>query len=262
MIELLSALAVFTIMALALYIVFDRANAVWRHGEYKVDQYQATRTALDMMSRELSSAIIATGGSGSIYRPYLWSVDGTSGSFTNPNDNFDQDQIYFILSRNNALYEVGYYIDDQGTSSPSDDLLRRAYSSETTTDFDISSTWTSGNSACGSFGSCDDFAIKVTDLNFKFIYKVSDNQYSEVETLETNRGWDTRMAYETGLPPLPTSSTTDDGLFPDFIEITLRVVDQAMIEKYNGSNPPAPPKADRKEFKIMIPMNQRSFRNG
>ncbi|MBI1884501.1 MAG: hypothetical protein HYS08_09910 [Chlamydiae bacterium] len=243
MIELLAAMSVFIIMAFALYVVFDRVNLVWKHGEYKADQYQNARNVLDMMARELTSAVIAVGGpnafSNNVYGPaYLWSVDGQGGS------DYDQDQIFFIFARDNALREVGYYINDQttgvGNTTAADDVLMRAYTSDTNTDFDITSTGTS-------FGSYDDTGFKITDLNFNFIYQNGGN-YTRTDV------WDSRMDYTSASS---TSTTVDDGKLPDFIEISIRVVDQEILEKDGIS----PPQKDRKEFKIMVPMNQRSFRN-
>ena len=116
----------------------------------------------------------------------------------------------------------------------------RGYTSESNTDFDVSST--------GQFGSRDTLAFKVTDLNFNFIYKDSSGTY------KTAPSWDTRMGF-TGQST--TAGTDDDGKLPDFIEISISVVNKDILEKYNGS----PPQSERKEFKIMIPFNQRSFRN-
>jgi prepilin-type N-terminal cleavage/methylation domain-containing protein len=250
LIELMSALAIFSILTLSLYIVFDRANKIWRHGEISTEHHENARTALDMMAREITSAIIATGGPTSfanpIYRPYLWSVYG------NAAPDYDRDEIYFIFNRGNALYEVGYYIDEKDPSTDEDNVLKRAYSSETNTDFDISDI--------GEFSSTpEDVAFKITDLNFKFIYKSGPNTYTVVEDeLESpNRAWDTRMPHHTGLSPGPTASDIDDGKLPDFIEISVRMYDKDAWEIHEGT----PPRDHRKEFKVMIPMNQRSLRN-
>ena len=250
LIELMSALAIFSILTLTLYIVFDRANKIWRHGEISTEQYENARTALDMMAREITSAIIATGGptsfsSSPIYRPYLWSVYGSAAP------DYDRDKIYFIFNRGNALYEVGYYIDEGDPSTAEDNTLKRAYTSAANTDFDISSL--------DEFGPTEDVAFKITDLNFKFIYKNNEGIYQIIkdELEPPNRAWDTRMPYHTGLTPGPTTSTDDDGRLPDFIEISIRMFDKNTWEIHGG----APPKNYRKEFKVMIPMNQRSLRN-
>ncbi len=244
MIELLSALAIFSIMGLALYIVFDRANQVWKHGEYKSDQYQNARLALDTMSRELTSCLIGTGGPTSFQdntnkRPYLWSLDNSQ---TISGQTYDRDEIYFTFVRANTIYEVGYSIDDQSNSNCKDDILRRAYTSglSSGTDFDIATT---------DFGSNDDFAFKVTDLDIKFIYKDSSGNYQKANV------WDTRMGYLTGGGTTTSGTTIDDGQLPDWIEISMRIVDQETLNKNNGN----PAKADRKEFKTLIPMNQRRF---
>lgn len=242
LIELLAALAIFSIMALVLYIAFERTNQVWRHGEYKAQQYQNARTALDMISREMTAAIISTGGPTSFSNtnkpPYFWTVDGTGGT------DYDQDQIYFVFPRLNAIYETGYYINDQtagsGNTTAADDVLVRAYTSDSNSNFDISST-------TSSFGSLDNVAFKVTDLNFNFIYK-SGSSY------QTTTSWDTRMGF-TGQST--TASTIDDGKLPAFVEVSIRVVDSDILERFGAT----PSKTNRKEFRVMIPMGQRSFRN-
>lgn len=246
MIELVSALAIFSIMALAMYIVFDRANQVWRHGEYKADQYQNVRSVLDQMSRELTACIIGTGGPASFTsndpqkRPYLFSVNATQ---TISGQSYDRDQIYFVFPRTNTIYEAGYYINDKGNANGKDDVLKRAYTSgfgASGTDFDISAT--------DQFGSNDDFAFRVTDLDFKFIYKDSSGNYQKADV------WDTRFPYYAG-GGSTTVTAIDDGQLPDWIEISIRVVDQETLDKNNGN----PAKADRKEFKTLVPMNQRRF---
>lgn len=253
LIELLSALAIFSILSVALYIVFDRANKIWVHGEFQSEQYENARTALDFMAREITSAIIATGGPTSflnpIYRrPYLWSVYGSA------SPDYDRDEIYFIFNRGSALYEVGYYIDEKDPSTAEDNVLKRAYTSPDNQsnkyDFDISDL--------SEFGTTEDVAFKITDLNFKFISKDASGFYQEIDEVEgPNRGWDTRMPYHTGLSPGPTASDIDDGKLPDFIEISVRMYHKDTWEIHGGT----PPKNARKEFKIIVPMNQRSLKN-
>jgi len=241
-VELLCAMGIFSIMALALYVVFDRANQVWEQGQFKSDQYQNARTALDMMSREISSAIIAVGGpdsfTTSLYRPpYLVSTNPTPtmiGGHT-----YDRDDIRFVFPRLNALYQAGYFISDNGTAANvSDDTLNRLYLSESDTNFDLASFTTS-----------DKVAFRVTDLNFTFIYKHSDGTYQSAAI------WDSRMGY-TGTSTTA-GTTEDDGKLPDYIEITMKIAGQEALQKYDGNVPDA----ERKVYKIMIPMNSRSFRN-
>ena len=237
-IELMTAMAIFAIMSLALYIVFDRANKVWEHGEIKTNHYSSSRTALEIMSREISSAIIAVGGptsfTSSIYRPAYFL--GTNGTTTISGNSFNRDTLVFCLSRSNAIYEVGYNITDNSTTgTAADDTLRRAYSSETSTDFDLSSITNY------------DMNLHIVDLNFTYYYENA-GTYTSVNE------WDSRMAYTSAST---TAATVDDGHLPDFIEVTLQLVDSDIMTKYSGS----PPTQERKTYKLMIPMNQRNFRN-
>jgi prepilin-type N-terminal cleavage/methylation domain-containing protein len=238
-VELLCAMGIFSIMALALYVVFDRANQVWEQGQFKSEQYQNARAALDMMSREISSAIIAVGGPNSfttsLYRPpYLVSTNGTT---TISGTSYDRDDIRFVFPRMDALYQAGYFISDNSTAGTvSDDTLSRRFSSSSSTNFDLAT-----------FGTPDKVAFRVTDLNFSFIFKSGGNY-------QTATVWDSRMGY-TGVST--TVGTTDDGKLPEYIEITMKIADQQALQKYNGNVPDS----ERKIYKIMVPMNTRSFRN-
>jgi prepilin-type N-terminal cleavage/methylation domain-containing protein len=238
-VELLCAMGIFSIMALALYVVFDRANQVWEQGQFKSEQYQNARAALDMMSREISSAIIAVGGPNSfttsLYRPpYLVATNGTT---TISGTSYDRDDIRFVFPRMDALYQAGYFISDNSTAGTvSDDTLSRRFSSSSSTNFDLAT-----------FGTPDKVAFRITDLNFSFIFK-SGGSY------QTATVWDSRMGY-TGVST--TGATTDDGKLPEYIEITMKIADQQALQKYNGNVPDS----ERKIYKIMVPMNTRSFRN-
>jgi hypothetical protein len=58
--ELLVSMGLLTFLMLVLSSVTESAGKAWREGQARTDTYQSARTALELMSRELSSAVVDT----------------------------------------------------------------------------------------------------------------------------------------------------------------------------------------------------------
>jgi Tfp pilus assembly protein PilW len=58
--ELLVSMGILTFLMLILSSATESAGRAWRDGQARTDTYQSARTALELMARELSSAVIDT----------------------------------------------------------------------------------------------------------------------------------------------------------------------------------------------------------
>ncbi len=116
LIEIMAAVAIFSMVIVTMVTIFNHASKTFRQAEATVEKFIAARTVLDMMAREIKGAIIDDSrGVGKEIRFY---------GYIRANDD-----IYFVAPVENSgqeyLCDVGYAIDDQGTTDPTDDVLDR-----------------------------------------------------------------------------------------------------------------------------------------
>ncbi len=144
LLEIVVVVTIFSIIATMVFMVFRPALESWRRTESHSEIYQNARTALDMMARDLSAAILSTSDSSITFRGF----NGSSPWRTNSIG----DEVYFVAALNPTdpsakfeLCKVGYWLDGKGTATTSkDDELIRYYDIQTVSppnyDFSANST--------------------------------------------------------------------------------------------------------------------------
>ena len=60
LIELLAAISLLSVLLLILASVTESAGSAWRLGRSRVDTFQSARSALEIMARELTPAVVDT----------------------------------------------------------------------------------------------------------------------------------------------------------------------------------------------------------
>ncbi len=166
LIEILVVSVIFAIIATSLFIVFKAGLESWRRTQGHLEVYQNARSALDMMTRDLSAAYLNSGNAAITFKGYHnggtpppWGWKANSGG----------DEVYFIAALNptlnNAsakfeLCQVGYWLDS------SKNELNRYYYAQVgaAPDYDFSS----GN------GASSKVAFNVTGLTLQY-YGVDSN---------------------------------------------------------------------------------------
>jgi prepilin-type N-terminal cleavage/methylation domain-containing protein len=163
LIELLVAMGILAILITVLYSVFTVSLRAWKKANNIFESATIARVVLDRITTEIKNAVIKPGSNEFFCRGFDQSAQ--SGWRTNSK----ADEFYFIAAINkdegdkSDLCEVGYWVDDQGTSSDSDDVLNRFYVTDgrktgtpASFDFDFST------------GSSNEFSPNVTDLQFVY----------------------------------------------------------------------------------------------
>lgn len=162
LVELLAAMAVLGLLMATVFGIFNQASRAWTLAENRTENFQNARMALDMISRELEGAIVASNNMSGAARKITLvtfensgttSVGGSTVTFspcyvdhapTSPND-----AIFFVSpvgdSRASAYHELaecGYYVafatdKVQGTKAGYYYLMRHWVQSSSTNNFDV-----------------------------------------------------------------------------------------------------------------------------
>lgn len=125
LVELLAALAILAMLMSIVFAVFNQASKAWIQAESRTENFQGSRMALDMMSRDIECAMVGSNknrqvrlmafeNSGSIMAgatgPYVFSVP--FGAVTAPND-----ALFFVTQAQDSkgsafldMAECGYYV--------------------------------------------------------------------------------------------------------------------------------------------------------
>lgn len=192
---LIEALIVMTILVIfigSLFIVFKSGLDSWKKAEGRLDIYQNARAALEIMSREISGAIInptapTSPGPNSIY--FLGGYDVNSGAVSG------QAEVYFIAPLNpggqatSDLCEIGYWLDTAAHK------LKRFYVTDkrgtvVSPDFDYDAP-PGAPATIFSTGGSDDFVLHIQNLTFKF--------FDGANWVDT---WDSRNGTQQGKLPI------------------------------------------------------------
>ncbi|MCK5655841.1 MAG: prepilin-type N-terminal cleavage/methylation domain-containing protein [Candidatus Aureabacteria bacterium] len=197
LIEILTAMAVLTIVVAAMTSLFSNANRIWNDSMKNVETFEDAMFAMDLMRRDFVEMI---------YSPYdavytytagdIYDVDGLN----NGTLSYPLSQITFNKVSAEGLYQVGYKIDINGTANYfSDDKLERLYKSGTFED------------PSGSWSATQDIAYAVKAMMLYF--------YDERDSTWSNT-W---------------SSYTDGGM-PAAIRVEMHCLSDADAKKANGDN--------------------------
>jgi prepilin-type N-terminal cleavage/methylation domain-containing protein len=134
LVEILVVSAIFAIIALSLFVVFRAGLESWSRTQAHLEVYQTARTAIDWLTRDLSSAYLNSNNTNIVFRGF---ASGGSTWIANSVGS----EAFFIAALNptqndpNAKFElckVGYWLDGKGTAADnSDDELMRFYYTQT-----------------------------------------------------------------------------------------------------------------------------------
>lgn len=95
LLELMAAMAVFALLLVILFAAFNQASKAWLQSENRVETFTNARAALDLMSRELSLAMVTTNVS------FLANIDSlafVAAASTSTNDGVDLIEVVYRLS--------------------------------------------------------------------------------------------------------------------------------------------------------------------
>lgn len=163
LVELLAAMAVLGLLMATVFGIFNQASRAWTLAENRTENFQNARMALDMISRELEGAIVASNAASGVATKMTLAtfedsgtatIAGSTGTFTTSYGSLARtspnDAIFFVSqmgdSRNNAyldLVEYGYYVGFVTGSStlqgmkPGYYYLMRHYIRSSATGFDV-----------------------------------------------------------------------------------------------------------------------------
>ncbi len=162
LVEILVVSVIFSIIATSLFIVFKAGLDSWRRTQGHLEVFQNARAALDMMSREMSSAYLNTADSTITFRGFN---SASPSGWVTPSGG---DEVFFVaalnpsLNYNDAALElckVGYYL-DTGTNQ----LMRYFYYVKTgvAPDYDFSHNTSAYNVTFAKIAS------NVTGLTFQY----------------------------------------------------------------------------------------------
>jgi len=104
LVETLVSVAILSILALSVYIVFKSGIDAWSKSEERLDIYQNARVVLDQISREVVGAFVDTGTGARL--------EGEANTLT------------FVTDFSGAIYKISYYLD---TSNSPNNILKRDY---------------------------------------------------------------------------------------------------------------------------------------
>lgn len=210
LLELLVAMAILSVIVVAIYTTFRGGTDSWTRGRAMSDVTQNARVVLESISREISSVIISP------YTDLNNATDDQDLVFVGQNSG-DSDSLDFTAMLRSpdssdkyafGLLEIGY-----GHDSADDKIERR---------IDTKAIWNSAGTADDdplAGGSTNDLAYNVTELNFEYWDPASTTAWDNGTTSKLE--WDTRLVGEGGL----TAGTYDDDKLPSAVKITITVVD-------------------------------------
>ncbi|MCK5161910.1 MAG: prepilin-type N-terminal cleavage/methylation domain-containing protein [Candidatus Aureabacteria bacterium] len=170
LIEILTAMAVLTIVVAAMTSLFSNAGRIWNDSMKNVETFEDAMFAMDLMRKDFT---------GMIYNPYdavyyaskIYDVDGLN----NGTLSYPLSQIVFNKVTAAGLYQVGYRVYTNDANFSSDDKLQRLCNAGT---FD---------SPSGSWSSTQDVAYAVKAMMLYF-YDERDSTWSTAWSSYTDGG--------------------------------------------------------------------------
>jgi hypothetical protein len=204
---MLVALVITALIVSSVYVAFNAGTKSWQVGDTMMQRYQNARGALDMMSREITCALINDWDNQ--YRLDFYGANVTTPPATTWRTDSVGDELYFIArlepsSANADLCEIGYYLTN-------DNVLQRFYVTDNAlpANFDYQFDSPSGNNYLY------EFSLNVTGLNFRY--------YDGTNWQDT---WDSRIDGFNG----KTGGDGDErGTLPEAVEIIITVQDDKHI---------------------------------
>jgi len=176
--ELLVVLVLLSIVSLSLFTIFRTTTESYSKGDARVQYYQNARAALEIMGREIRAALLTPPDAKTdIF--YCIGLDETVEKYpagTSPwqrRANSAKDEFYFIAPLANDadsdLCELGYWLDNRGTSDNKDDTLRKFYVKDDRT-VDNEPEFDGDFRTPRGVANSSDLALNVTNLQFEYGY--------------------------------------------------------------------------------------------
>lgn len=183
LVEILVVSIIFSIVVLSLFTVFRGALDSWRKSETLLDAYQNARFALELMRKEIPSAVLYQGSDNTGYWTKFQGNDKGTTSIIKSGS--AADELFFVspVEGNPGmqdLCEIGYWLRN-------DNCLMRHFEY-----FDASTVpvvYDFSNNTSGTF-SDDVIARNVTDLQFTYYYKSASGGAATATVSEWNSGLD------------------------------------------------------------------------
>ncbi|MFH0771852.1 MAG: type II secretion system protein [Candidatus Omnitrophota bacterium] len=235
LVEILVVVSIFSILSTVLFTIFKGALDSWRRSEAILVMHQEGRAALDMMSREITSAFLYQGSSDVTQWTRFYGIDETAARIKK---NSAKDELFFVApvaldaaeSVRMDLCEIGYWLDGKGTEDTSDDELMRHFKS-------FNSLPVVYNFAREDAGIDSVLATNVTDLQFTYYYRNAAGALPETTVIN----WDSSADKLTGAGgnyDANGNPKNPDGL-PDAvgITITLRSRDGSQTKTFSALVP-------------------------
>lgn len=209
LIEIMIVSAIFSMLVLTVFTVFKGGLDLWHKSESILDIYQGGRSALELISRDISSAFWFNNSTDQTQWTRFLGIDGATQPGSRIKTNSAKDELFFVspVASNTGeamrmdLCEIGYWL------RSTDNCLMRHFQSFTT----VPVTYNFSDA-----GSVDSkVASNVTDLNFTYYYRSA----TGTAPTATAVSWDSNQNILTnfdakGLAKKP------DGL-PDAVEVSI-----------------------------------------
>lgn len=259
LVEILAAITILAVVLVLLSTILDAISRTWRDGEKRIENFQSGRAIMELISRELSSAVISSNHQ-LIENPFTTAQLITFQVARNADSIFWQAPLRDSV--NGDVCEIGYYLADAGGQGTGPYQLKRFFvpsthskfliyakpptstaaswlATDTTTQF--STTEFSSVSSTVSDGILG-FWIRCIDLNGEAIPWFKTN--SPEATSSTNVTFNSAARFQTAIPgtpgpgtaPWPYTSnkgpvTVQANRLPSAIEISIVTIDSTTLRR-------------------------------
>lgn len=186
LIEILVVAVIFSILVAAIFTVFKGSLDSWHKAETILDMYQNARFALDLMERDISTALLYQGSSNTSY----WTKFEGYASGTGPKTGSISDEIFFVAPvpdnpGKQDLCEIGYWLRN-------DNHLMRHYEYFDGSVIPVSYDFTKKADGSADTGASDSsIASNVTALTFTYYYRNAAGAVPDTTSTSWNSGLDT-----------------------------------------------------------------------
>lgn len=204
LLEVVIAMAILSVIVTAIYTSFRGGTDSWTKGRDIAEITQNARMVLEIMSREISSAIIS---------PYtdLNDTDNSQDLVFVGQDNGNSDILNFtaMLRSPDSSNKYAFGLVEIGYSHDANNTIERR--------IDTTAIWDSLGVADSDpliGGALNEMGYNITELNFEYWDTISGSFKTQ---------WDTRLSSEPGC--LTPSDTYDDDKLPPIVKVTITVTD-------------------------------------
>lgn len=167
--EILVVVFIFLMLSSVLFTVFKSALDSWRRSENVIVMLEDARTALELISRDISAAFLFQRSNDKTQWTKFYGIDQSGTKIKN---NSSKDELFFIApvalregeAKRTDLCEIGYWLDGKGRQDSSDGALMRHF--ETFSGLPVTYSF-----ATPQTGADTAIARNVMDLQFTYYYR-------------------------------------------------------------------------------------------